>query len=294
MKSPYLVVARSGEKSLHMNWLKDATPNFDLVVTFYGNSIPDSWSNTNESYDIIPIKGGKWRGLYQYFKSTDQWREYDYILLPDDDLLCSAFEINRLFEIAKHTKVDLCQPALDGNSYFSHVITLKHESFNYRLTNFVELMIPCLSRRMLEATLELFDESNSGWGMDRYWWELICRHDFMIPMIFDDVTITHTRPVGSAGHGMGTNGQSPHDDLKNFCIKYDFTPMPIFNMAGKLRHDDEIKTLESNTEELKWFFVKDSLALHGQVNSNQITNYILNQQKMMHLLSNPISNKNKI
>jgi len=285
MTTKNLIVGRSGEKSLHLNWLTEATPNFDLVVTFYGNNVPENWASTNHYYDIVPIKGGKWTGLYDYFKSTDIWRSYDYIMLPDDDLLASASDMNRIFEFASQHNADLCQPALDRNSYFSHPITLKHNSFNYRITNFVELMIPCLSRRMLEATLELFNESNSGWGMDNYWWELISKSKFSAPMIIDDITITHTRPVGSAGHGTGGASKSPHDDLRNLCIKYGFTPSPTFNFGGKLRNQEELVSIQNNPLLFEKSIISDTLSLTGQSDTEKLTRYIINQQAISRKLS---------
>jgi len=279
--SKNLVIARSGEKSLHMNWLKGTNPNFDLVVTFYGKEVPESWGNTEKYYDIVPIKGSKWKGLYQYLTSTDDWKKHDYILLPDDDLLCSAQELNNLFETASRMQADLCQPALDRNSYFSHAITLKHGSFNFRYTNFVELMIPCLSRRMLECTLHLFNETESGWGMDNYWWEIIQKNGFSQPMIIDDITITHTRPVGSANNGTSGGSVKPLDDLRNFSEKHGFKPMPLINIGGKIRHYDNLVSCSENPVEILTFLLKDIIQLSNQVNSMAQVKYILQQQSMM-------------
>jgi hypothetical protein len=280
MKSRNLVVARSGEKSLHMNWLKGVEPNFDLIVTFYGNEVPQSWSETEKFYEIIPIKGSKWKGLHQYLTSTESWKEYDYILLPDDDLLCSAHELNAVFNTARLMNADLCQPALDRNSYFSHTITLKHSAFNFRYTNFVELMIPCLSRRMLEATLELFTLTESGWGMDNYWWEIIQKNEFLIPVIIDDITVTHTRPVGSANNGTSGGGLSPLKELKIFCEKLSFSPMPLTNIGGKPRHHDKCLFAKDKNIDFEMLLIKDIILMSGQVNTVTQVNYIMQQQNL--------------
>lgn len=282
MKSRNLVIARSGEKSLHMNWLKGAAPEFDLVVTFYGNEIPQRWGETEKFYEIIPIKGSKWKGLHQYLTSTDAWKEYDYILLPDDDLLCSAQELNAVFNTARLMNTDLCQPALDRNSFFSHAITLKHGSFNYRYTNFVELMIPCFSRRMLEATLDLFTLTESGWGMDNYWWEIIQKSKFSIPVIIDDITVTHTRPVGSANNGISGGGISPLDELKLFSEKFSFTPIPLTNVGGKPRHYEKHISAGDKNVDLEMLLIKDIISMSGQVSTATQVNYIMQQQYIFH------------
>lgn len=277
MKPRNLIIARSGEKSLHMNWLKGTEPNFDLAVTFYGNQIPHNWCETDKYYEITNIKGSKWKGLHKYLSSTNSWLNYDYILFPDDDLLCSAQELNALFENAYMLNADLCQPALDRNSYFSHPITLKHGSFNYRYTNFTELMIPCFSRRMLQTTIDLFTLTESGWGMDLYWWELIQKNNFNHPIIFDDINITHTRPVGAAKNGTTGNGPSPQDDLLKFMNLLAFSEKPKINIGGKIRNSNIIESHGNISSKFEQALIHDIILMTGQLNPINQTNYIIQQ-----------------
>lgn len=282
MKPKNLIISRSGEKSLHQNWLKGAEPNFDLEVTFYGSEIPDDWTATN-SYSILPIKGSKWKGLYKYLTLNDTWRNYEKILLPDDDLLCNAHDINQIFNLANELNADLCQPSLDRNSYFTHPITLNHHSFNYRHTNFVELMIPCFSRRMLESTLELFNLTESGWGMDNYWWKIIQENNFSLPVILDDVSVTHTRPVGSANNGTSGTGMSPFNEMKFFNQQLLYTPPPIINLSGKIR---KFNTPLSISGANKFIFhstlINDIISMSGQAIPKQQVDYIIRQQSLLY------------
>jgi Short repeat of unknown function (DUF308) len=48
----------------------------------------------------IDSKGPKWPALYQLFSLYPNLAtDYDYIWLPDDDLMASKADINRLFDI---------------------------------------------------------------------------------------------------------------------------------------------------------------------------------------------------
>ena len=64
-----LVVARCGPNSLHQNWIKGDNPNFDLVITYYGDEVPSGWDA--DGYPIHKIKGSKWAGLYKYLKENE-------------------------------------------------------------------------------------------------------------------------------------------------------------------------------------------------------------------------------
>lgn len=224
-----LVVARCGPNSLHKNWIKGDVPNFDLVITYYGDEIPSEWKS--DDYPIHKIKGSKWAGLYKYLTENDGWRTYKNIFLPDDDLLFDAKILNEFFGIFNDLDLDLAQPALDPQSYFTHVITLRSESFDFRVTNFAEIMCPCLSSRFLDKTLELFSISDSGYGMDNYWATLLDQNGYKPPVIVDRTPIMHTRPVGSAGNG-GAN--SPMHDLQKFIKMKKFKLEKNINFAGKL------------------------------------------------------------
>lgn len=262
-----LIVVRAGEKSLHPNWLVNAEPNFDLVVTFYGDAIPSEWAM--QSYEIISLKGSKWRGLHRYFSTTNAWRKYERILLPDDDLLFDAKTINYFFTIAEKYSSDLSAPALDEKSFFSHPITLERKSFEARITNFVEVMCPCLSARFLDLTLPLFDESDSGWGMDHYWDQLLANNSMRPPVIVDSTTITHTRPVGSAGHG--ANGTStPWNDLRRFVSKHSVLLPPPSTVAGVLKSGERLDVVR-HAERLFFHLGNDLLSLSEKMGNERVT-----------------------
>jgi len=261
-----LIVLRAGERSLHPNWLLNAEPNFDLVVTFYGDTVPTEWSK--QGYEISPLKGSKWRGLHSYLSSTSLWRKYERILLPDDDLLFDAKKINDFFSIAAKYSSDLSAPALDEQSFFSHPITLKRKSFEARITNFVEVMCPCLSARFLDLALPLFTESDSGWGMDHYWNQLLANNSLQPPVIVDATAITHTRPVGQAGHG--ANGTSnAWDDFRRFVTKHGVLLPPPSTLAGVLISGEKLDIVR-HAERLFFHLGTDLLSLSEKLGNDRV------------------------
>ena len=192
-----LVVVRAGDRSLHPQWTRAlATRGFDLCVSYFGRD-PTRYRAAGERR--IDDPGSKWHGLHALLTRDSFWRGYDYVWLPDDDLATDQASITRLFACMRRYALDLAQPALSWQSFYSHDVTVRHPSFALRRTDFVEIMAPCFARAVLEACLPTFVENLCGWGLDRLWPGL--RPDEPPRCgIVDAVEITHTRAVGGPGY----------------------------------------------------------------------------------------------
>src|SRR5947209_13940316 len=189
----HLVLARVGSRSLHSAWLSAGeSRTWDLRLVPYepiDRQPPDVAVE-----EVIP--GPKWSGLSAALRRWDGWLDYDYIWLPDDDLLTTSGRIDRLFEAARVAELDLFAPALSENSYFAHFDTMRNTRFYGRRVGFVEIMCPAFSRSALERllfTLEL-SETGWGWGLDSVWPKLL---EYRNVAVLDGVHVRHTRPVGA-------------------------------------------------------------------------------------------------
>jgi hypothetical protein len=188
-----LVLARVGAKSLHPAWMERGSDrNWDLRLVPF-QEMPSQAGLDCELGPVIP--GPKWSGLRQALNEWDGWREYDYVWLPDDDILAGQQTINRMFDVAGAVGLDLFAPALHESSYYAHFITMQNRSFFGRWTGFVEIMIPGFSTAALEHLLPTLDLSATGWGwgLDSLWPKLL---GYQNVGIIDGTPVVHTRPVG--------------------------------------------------------------------------------------------------
>ncbi len=188
-----LVILRCGRDSLHPHWLQGGWErNFDLVLCPYQEIEPEPGA----FWQSAPIIGQKWNGIYQFLLQWPQWREYKYIWLPDDDLLTKAPTINRLFELSNRFEANISAPALSENSYHSHPLTMRNRSSFARAVTFIEVMMPCFHRNVLERALPSMKTTQTGfgWGLDFVWPVLV---DYEKLIIFDRLEVEHTRPVGT-------------------------------------------------------------------------------------------------
>jgi hypothetical protein len=220
-----LVVVRAGNNSLHPHWLTGAEDrNWDLVVNYYGDD-PALF----QEHDVVRIdsKGPKWPALQMLLTENPNFlTEYDYIWLPDDDLMANKRDINKMFDICHRYQLGVAQPSLTWDSYYSHLRTVHNSRYDLRFTNFVEIMAPCFSAEVLRRTVPLLNCNMSGWGLDFVWPKLVNRPLEDVAII-DAVSVRHTRPIGGPNYKLlKEKGVSPWDELRGFCREYGIDDEP--------------------------------------------------------------------
>jgi hypothetical protein len=236
-----LVVVRAGDKSLHEGWLAPGR-SWDLVVSYFGDD-PDRWRQPGVRR--IDHKGSKWVGLHTLLTSGQiDWRAYDRIWLPDDDLACTPQAVEHLFAHAHLHELTLSQPSLSKDSYISHASTAHNPRFVVRRTNFVEAMAPLFTRAFLERVLPTFVENESGWGID-YLWQMYLDKPRLDCGVIDAVQVRHTRPVGGPNYArMKAEGRSPFDEFRALRSKYALTDITHLCWGGLSADGHELRTDE--------------------------------------------------
>ena len=217
MDKRFLIIARVGDNSLHPEWLKGITPQFDIFLSYFGDQA-EKYKDQADFYE--QQKGGKWPKIGEM---VEQYWElistYDAVWFPDDDLLTDAQTINRMFSLFSGHQLSLAQPALTLQSFYTFPALLQKRNAHLRYVNFIEVMAPIVSRDALLNIKHTFGQSPSGWGLDSLWPKLIDNAERNKIAILDDTPITHTRPVG--GELYKKNPElSPQHDVKALAKQY--------------------------------------------------------------------------
>lgn len=213
-----LVIVPVGDNSLHLEWIKENS-NFDIIVLYYGDSENIFLKYKKNVKKCVKIKGQKWHLLTEYIlKNLNEIEKYEYFWFPDDDLLTHSNDINKIFDICKKYDLWLCQPSLDG--HVSYEIEKKVHDSILRFTNFVEIICPMMSLETLHKLIFYFNINESGWGLDYLWPKLLGYPTDKISII-DDVTVTHTKPVGSDYSKRFK--KEPIEELKEVFQKYNLS-----------------------------------------------------------------------
>lgn len=194
-----VVISRNGPDSLHEEWLTNFDiKNWDLILLFYDeNSFKRCQIREGKSF-YYP--GGKWEAYYNFFRDyPDVLNNYDYFWFADDDISLQGNEINKMFQRMNDYDLDIAQPAMSLESYFSYIITIQCDFLKIRFSNFVEVMAPCLRKSLVKDMLPFFKDAFSGMGLDSVWTYKTRKEPNKIA-ILDEVVMTHTRPVGGPLH----------------------------------------------------------------------------------------------
>lgn len=189
-----LVVLRANAQSLHVHWARNIPEedrNWDLCISWYGKEVPSDLKEWE--YFTHQPNDRKFSAIYKLFLEGSPLLDYENVYMPDDDLMMTWADINKLFNIFRIGGFDLAQPSLVATSYVTHPVTAQNPEYLVRYTNFVELMCPVFSRSFLQICLPTFEASFSGFGLDHIWSQLGGRVPGRIAII-DDIAVAHTRP----------------------------------------------------------------------------------------------------
>lgn len=190
-----LVVLRAGRNSLHTQWPRDIDPedrNWDLCLSWYDQEIPGNFDDCE--YFIHQPKERKFSAIFEIFRKDSFLWNYEHIWLPDDDLMTSWRDINRLFNVVRRQDFPLAQPSLVPTSFVNHHVTATHPESLLRYTQFVEIMCPVFASDFLKICVPTFEGSIYGFGLDHVWATLLGRQASRMAII-DNIAVAHTRPM---------------------------------------------------------------------------------------------------
>jgi hypothetical protein len=193
-----LVVVPAGENSLHTQWprdVDDADRNWDLLLTWYGSA--DTFGrDLIAEHQVLQTGARKFEAVHNLFAADSRFWSYDYIALPDDDMMLSWRDWNLLFATCRRFGLHLAQPAISG--HINQPILHQRPGSRLRFTSWVEVQTPIFSREALRLCAPTFGESRSGYGLDHVWPKLLGEPEDRVAII-DAVVAEHTRPGNAPG-----------------------------------------------------------------------------------------------
>jgi hypothetical protein len=172
----------------------------DVLLIHYDDSdLLESVRRLIASGEIRYIKdrGGKWQLAMRHL-SPESLAQYDHIMIWDDDMDLRGLDVSVFLALVAQNALAMSQPGVVSPFPLSHSITRARQckwadqggGRVGRLTNFVEIMVPCFSRAGWESfSPNLSEENISGYGYDYI--------DLGRKGIIDLMPVIHTRAVSS-------------------------------------------------------------------------------------------------
>lgn len=222
MANRNLVIAATGNKSglFKTEWLKEKDKkDFDLCIIFFHEEVDDPGRYEDAEY-FFHLKGFKYSMISELLTKLrpDFLDMYDYFYFPDDDISIDTVNINRMFGLTKGFGASITQASLSHDSYISWKLLRHRKDCFARYVGQIEVMAPLFSRDALEKCLPSFTVNKSTWGIDSAWPKILGYPEDQL-IVFDDIQMIHTRPIG--GGELYTKIQSdPHADWDAVAKQY--------------------------------------------------------------------------
>lgn len=191
-----LVITWNGKEKPFQFVHFDDTPNFEILLfdyskTFVGNEIEYANYIISEKTEN---KGQVLNCLSLYLKKTEL--KFNYIGIIDDDIIFRVSEFNYMLHIAECHSLDVFQPSVSSDSFYSHRKFIHKSGIIIAPTDWVEIMAPFYKQDLFEACGDYYEKSISSQGIDCYLMPVMQRiHNLNNTAIIHVATIKHTRPI---------------------------------------------------------------------------------------------------
>ena len=194
--------------------------NYDILVNNWGDS--DFFRDRNPEL-YFEIKEHKFRTLVKlYVNHFRLLGKYDYVMCPDPDLKIKVNDINRMFDIAKHYSLDLCQPSITGHLNHPPLAPVDNKNILIRHMNLIEPMCPIFSRKAMFSCLWTFYLSYSAWGLDFVWPIIVANDKTSNVGVINNISVEHTRPCVSQDT-IFPNGKKAWDEHQETLAAFGLT-----------------------------------------------------------------------
>jgi hypothetical protein len=241
-----LVILRAGDASLHATWLPPASKrNWDLHISYFGSKDAPTpldkegvtWSRDTDN--------NKWNGIARALgRKMFSLDDYDYVAVPDDDLIGSPDTWNAAFDLARRHHLGACQLSLHHASFFGYLDTLKRPFLELRFAPVVELMAGIIRVDVFKKIIPYLSLEDNLWAMDHVVAGLL-REQPRSMAILDAVSVLHTRAfwTGPLYNSSRASGRSLHQIEADFLSRHGLERVERRNFGGLTRSGRYLKRL---------------------------------------------------
>jgi len=195
-----VITWNGGEEIPYSHVYFDVEKNFDLLLFNNTGKVGEieKYNVPYEHYitEKTENKGEIFYHICKYLKSKEL--DYKYIGVIDDDIIFKISDFNYLLHIATIHDLDVFQPSIAKDSYFSHRRFVQRAGVMVAAIDWVEIMAPFYKQNLLLACEEYFLRTISGQGVDVYLMPVLqILNNQTKTGIVHAVQIKHARPIRS-------------------------------------------------------------------------------------------------
>lgn len=221
MKKDYVIVTWDGTAKPFPLIDFDAEPAFELVAFCYNGASELPYEDHPVFYQKTEFKGDTFSKLIAKLHATGD--EIDYVGFIDDDIEMSISGINHMLADARSNAYGSFAASLTADSPCSHKRFIAQPGSDKRFFPWIEVMAPFYKWDLLARSEELIADNISSYGIDQFVMPMLQKmHDLPHAVLYDCVSMRHTRPVTSDARTY-SNGLDAHQErvvLRHKCIAH--------------------------------------------------------------------------
>ena len=178
----------------------DCPPNFELLLFNHTGESKDSPGVSVNTDHYISAKtenkGQVFHFINEYLISKQL--SFNYIGIIDDDIIFKVSDFNYMLHIAELHNLDIFQPSIAKDSYFSHRKFVNRSGLLVSSVDWIEIMAPFYRQELFAACKDYFLMTISGQGIDCFLMPVIQKiQDKCNTAIVHAAIIKHYRPIRS-------------------------------------------------------------------------------------------------
>jgi hypothetical protein len=222
-KNLVVVTWNGGNETPYSHVHFDVNKNFDLLL-FNNTGKSGEIEQYNVPYEHYISEKTENKGEIFYHISkylTNNNLQYNYVGVIDDDIIFKISDFNYMLHIADIHQLDVFQPSISKDSYFSHRKFVNRSGLMVSMIDWVEIMAPFYRQNLLLACEPYFSKTISGQGVDCFLMPVLqIIHNQTVTGIIHAIQVKHARPIRSHQriYGNGLNNEQEIEIIRQASI----------------------------------------------------------------------------
>ena len=191
----YLIYSGAGDhESQWLSWAENESSVYDRAMNFYGDD--EKVYEKIQSLNLTFTAKGKGTIFTNFANHYEHFKDYEYVLLVDSDLIVKPNEIEEAFERANTNQWSACTFSRDGNDYGFFAKFFETTGKGVRECNFFEMGFTIVRQDLLKLLIDKWFELELEYsdGVDLMLSNVAYNNDMLPFYVIDDYTFYNPHP----------------------------------------------------------------------------------------------------
>lgn len=192
----YLIYSGVGNHEMQwLSWAENESSIYDRAINFYGDD--DKVYEKIQSLNLLFTSKCKGTIFKNFADNYKNFKDYEYVLLVDSDLVVNPNEIEEAFERANRNQWSACTFSRDGNDYGFFAKFYQTTGSGIRTCNYFEMGFTIVRQDLLKLLIDKWFELKLEYsdGIDLIMSNIAYNNNMLPFYVIDDYTFYNPHPT---------------------------------------------------------------------------------------------------